>query len=320
MRLGRRDRVVDVDPTATLALIATGRWLRLFDLRRLRWAGGLSYPYSMSAVKHDCHPRLTGGGRQMLYPELTHIDGIYSGICLRTLVTDVIDRISSSSPSTHTAMSATGDLFYFITDQQQVVVLGPATEDHYDPLPRKVVHTAHVDADRQLLAAGSWSEVALHRMVDGGLERVGYAKTALDGNVTWLAVAGPWLVAAIGERHYLEVRRLDHDLSIGDVVYRHRGVEVAGLSRDGRYLAFANAGAKIVIHELDTDDRVEVETPSKRVDLVRFGGDDHVLVVADQRGRIVLRPRTPNGYAHPLIAIDVPPESIPLPSRDVTST
>jgi len=54
--------------------------------------------------------------------------------------------------------------------------------------------------------------------------------------------------------------------------------------------------------------------------LVRFGGDDHVLVVADRHGRVVLRPRTPNGYARPLIDIDIPDEPIPLASRDVTST
>jgi hypothetical protein len=46
---------------------------------------------------------------------------------------------------------------------------------------------------------------------------------------------------------------------------------------------------------------------------VRFVGDDHLLISADTDNRVVMRPRTPAGYARALITIDIPQEPVALP-------
>src|SRR5690606_23939510 len=125
----------------------------------------------------------------------------------------------------------------------------------YEPLPRRALHAIDIDGDRELIAASSWSEIVLARMVDGRSVRLGHTKTEAIGNVEWIGIAGPYIAALIGQAYVrrLEVRRLRADLSIGEIVLRHdercQSRPVAAMSRDGRYLATA-FGDRLLVHDL----------------------------------------------------------------------
>src|SRR5262249_44526526 len=137
---------------------------------------------------------------------------------------------------------------------------------------------------------------------------------------------GPWLVAAVtvfGGGVRIEARRLEqqadrdaigHRLTLGSVVHRYTGStpRAAGLSRHGRSPALA-LHPRLAVHELGTDNRTFFDDHTDRINLVRFVGDDHMLVSADTDNRVILRPRTPLGYGVPLVEIGVPEEGIELP-------
>ena len=334
VRLGLTARVRDVDPLGRVALVSHWRRpLRLFDLRRLRWLE-LELPrrYWLFARAHP--PRLSSAGL-LYYPEYAMTGGQQSphfiGIRAHVLANDTTRAVSSHEPYGSTGVTAIRDRFYYVTAAQQVAITTTAGERAaavsleqvavVDPLPRKVVHAIHVDAERDLLAAGSWSEIVLHAIVDGRLERLGYTKTAATGDVRWIAVAGPWLAAAItatSNSWRIEVRRLEANLSIGAIAHTHTGMlRAASLSRDGRYLALGFDHG-LVVHELGTDHVTTFDEHTDHINYVRFAADDHVLVSADTDNRIVMRPRTPTGYARPLVALDVPEQPIPLPPLETT--
>jgi hypothetical protein len=92
-------------------------------------------------------------------------------------------------------------------------------------------------------------------------------------------------------------------------------LEDASLSRDGRYLALA-IDEELTVYDLDDEIETVFSEHTDTISLVRFAGDDHVLISADDDNRVVLRPRTPTGYARPLIAIDVPDDGVELPPLD----
>ena len=180
---------------------------------------------------------------------------------------------------------------------------GPqVTTATYEPLPRKVVQVACVEASRELLAAATWGEIALHRMVGDRLERVGWVKTT--GDVSWLAVAGPYLAARVPGA--VKVWRLAEDLSIGPIVLEiEQPVQVAALSRDGRYLAVGLEGSAIVVHDLDRGTVETFDGHTDDISLVRFVGDEHLLVTADDDNRVMIRPRTPTGYARTVMPVQL---------------
>ena len=221
VRLGLTARVRDVDPLGRLALVSHWRRpLRLFDLRRLRWSD-VELPRSYWLFARQFPPRLTSDGR-LFYPEFS-VAGTgdrspaFSAVRVHTLRTGARERITSEPPYGSTGVSATRDRYWYVTESQQVAIVRGSAQvptsmslalveplprevvrvDIVEPLPRKVVHAAHVDGERDLLAAGSWSELVLHRLGDGRLERISYTKTLAVGDVRWIAVAGSWLVAAI---------------------------------------------------------------------------------------------------------------------------
>lgn len=329
VRLGLTARVRDVDPNGRIALVSHWRRpLRLFDLRRLRWIDTV-LPRHYWVLSRQFPPRLSAAHR--LYHsdiDVTRSETMARGIRVLDLHSGSSLQIADEVPFGTTGVSSMGDRYYYVTTTQEVLVTTNAQHvgllaqpvELYEPLPRKVLHAAFVDGERDLLAAGSWNEVVLHRMVGGQLERLGYAKTEKLGDVCWIAVAGPWLVAIVagpGASGHVEVRRLERDLSIGPVVYRHGGTSLraASLSRDGRYLAFGGT-AGLVVHELDADRVTIFEEHSDRINFVRFAADDHVLISADTDNRIVMRPRTPNGYARPVVAVEVPEQPIALAPLD----
>ena len=325
VRLGLTARVRDIDPLGRLALVSHWRQpLRLFDLRALAWIPNVRWERTLHLIWRKAPPRLTAGGR-LVHGEY-HFDAergapIFSGIRMRRLDRDSGPLLASAGIEHGTAVTATKDIFYYVTDTQQVAVLQPdakhAVATIVEPLPRKVIHSVYIDAERELLAAGSWSEVVLHRLVDGRLEKQSHLKTTIHGDVRWLAIGGPYIALAIqlfGAGVHVEVRRLERDQSIGDVVHEHTlpRLRTASMSRDGRYIALATDRG-LLVQALDTGDTTVFDEHTDEINLVRFAGDDQVLISADTDHRVVMRPRTPKGYARPLISIAIPSTGVPLP-------
>jgi hypothetical protein len=339
VRLGLTARVRDVDPLGRFALVSHWRQpLRLFDLRQLRWVEDITFSRKLWLTARSYPPRLTSNGR-LVYPEFEWVGrGDYAerrlkGIRAQPLHGVAGELFASDEPARATAVSGVNDRYYYITSTERVAIIDPSVTSAghgvasvVEPLPRKVLQAVHVDGERDLLAASSWSEIVLHRIVDANLQRLSYTKTEIAGDVPWIACAGPWLVAAIkefGSLVHIEVRRIERDQSIGEVVHRHFVDELraASLSRDGRYLALASDRGLHVYDLDDSDARTPFDITSTtfdehtdRINYVRFAGDDHVLISADTDNRVVLRPRTRNGYACPLLAVDVPEQGVPLPS------
>ena len=333
VRLGLTARVRDVDPNGRLALVSHWRRpLRLFDLRALRWIADLELPRRYWFTSRAFPPRLTSDGRLFFadYP-LSNNDSVptFRGMRAHHLRTGKSQWFSDYPPFGTTGVSPTKDRYWYVTETQQVAITSVGPQDAIalggpmcvvEPLPRKVVHSAYVDAERDLLATGSWCELVLHRIVGNEIERLSRAKTESTGDVVWLALAGPWLVAAVkelGGSVDIEVRELEPNLSIGRVVHRHANTRMraASLSRDGRYLALGLESG-LLVHELGTEHIITFDEHTDRINVVRFAADDHVLISADTDNRIVMRPRTPQGYARPLIPIDIPEGGIPLPAHD----
>jgi len=159
------------------------------------------------------------------------------------------------------------------------------------------------------------------RSTAGTLELAARITPKAVGDVTWVALAGGWLVAAVtvgSGATSIEIRRVDEiaggRLSVGPVVHTHagHGLRAASLSRDGRFLAFA-LDRELVVHEIGTQNQDSFDEHTDRINLVRFVGPDHMLVSADNDNRVVMRPRTPGGYAVPLVEVEITDdEGVPL--------
>ncbi len=270
-------------------------------------------------------PRLTGDGRLIYFAwranhDLSQNVLDFDGIRVGDLAAGTTRTVSFEVAGWDTAVSAVGDYFSYVTETQQVAIVRGTAAFAVEPLPRRVIQARYIDGDRDLLAASSWSEVVLCGLVDGKLAPIGHHKTETVGDVHWVAVAGPWLLAAVtksGGGTVVEARPLERDLVIGPVAYRVATSELlaAAVSRDGRYLALAGEG-ELRVHELATGAVDSFTEHTDQINRVRFGRDDHVLISADRDNRVVLRPRTPTGYARPVIAIDVPDEGVELPSYE----
>lgn len=337
IRLGRSARVRDVDPLGRIALVSHWRKpMRFFDLRKLAWIEGIEVSRNLLLWARNTPPRLASDGT-LVYAELDRLgrDYLFRGILWLSFGRDLNSQVDGEAPVHGTQMSAIGDRFSYVTDTQRIVVMyrqeapeptasvdvvaltprprvaPQRLELHtYEPLPRRVIQATCVDGERDLLASSSWGEYALHALHGERAERLGHFKTDQPGDVSWIAVAGPRLVTAVkrsgGTR--IEVRMLDDARVPGPVA---RMIEPpspytrSALSRDGRYLAIGS-GATLTLCDLDEDTSVTYDEHSDEINYVRFAADDHTLISADTDNRVVMRPRTPTGYAKPLIAVDVP--------------
>jgi hypothetical protein len=342
VRLGRGVRLRDVDPTGRLGLVSrlAGR-MRLFDLRRLRWVKGPALPrFGLGGAATT--PRLTASGR-LLVPAFTTSSGIdgtfaFRGVDRTSLVSATTDTMHLRRPAHSIAVSAVGDRYSYACSDETVelvtfgapprstALVGLATDaDHYrvcslDPLPGKVVQATCTDGERDLVAAGTWELITLHRIEDGS--PVSVARIESKGDVRWLGLGGPWLLGltsgADGQR--LRGWRLDDITHVpGPMAFEHevRGaVTAASIARDGTHAAIAITRARATgviarqehVVQLITMRSGAVETFTEHTDeigLVRFVGEDNLLITADDDNRVVLRPRLPGGYAKALLAIPV---------------
>ena len=319
IRLGRTARVREVDPFGRVAVVTHWRKpVRLLNLRHLFWADDAAAPRRLFLMNRRVPPRMTSL-RILVYPDLVNLGDQVMFHGIRALdvyagTTHSLQHIADDVPDHGTAMSAVGDYYSYISDRQRVVVV-PSGDlvQSYEPLPRKVVHAHAIDGERGLLASGSWQEIAIDRMdkMDGRrLERVGYVRTAAVGDVQWLGLAGGIIAAAVSDGTRgtaIEVRRLESDLAIGAIVHERaaRGLfRTAALSIDGRYVAFA-FGTELTVVDLDGQTTTTFDEHTDEINLVRFAREDHVLISADTDHRLILRPRTPTGYACPLIPVNM---------------
>ncbi len=315
VRLGMTARVRDLDPVCRYALVSHWRKpLRIFDLRALRWLPHIAWERSIYLWGRTASPRLRTRG-ELIWPELSAVTGdlVFSGMQVREIESGVqrkLARVDRDTPDHGTAVSATGDWFYYVADSQRVIVLPPdGAAASYEPLPRMVVQAVHIDAERGLLASASWNELALHHIEAGAMSRLGRTETTRKADTRWVGVGGSRVVAVTATSYetFVEVYELDRDMSLrrNPTTFSFASAfRVGALSRDGRY--FASAGSdKLTVCNLDTGTRQVFTEHSDEINAVRFAADDHVLVSADTDHRIVLRPRTATGYAQPLLAVEI---------------
>ena len=307
---------------------------RLFDLRRLRWIDGVRVPRTVWQLNRLHPPRLTADGH-LLHGDFSQFGRdstpFFIGIRRRNLRDDTSVLITADPAEHGTAIASTRDLFWYVTQTQKVAVISrdAETASHFEPLPRKVIHAAFVDAERMLLVAGSWCELVIHRIHGETLEYLLRVEPEGAGEVTWAALAGSWLVMAVttgrgsasiemfdvteadGRWTASPVRSHGSD-PVGAEHSSSAAVRAASLSRDGRFLA-VGFERRLVVYELGTGNMQTFDEHTDRINLVRFVGDDHVLVSADDDNRVVMRPRTTRGYAVALVEAEIPAdERVPL--------
>jgi hypothetical protein len=329
-RLGTTGRLLDVDPTGKLGLVT--RWrgpMRYIDLRALRWIeDGYVPPIHRG---RGLRPRLSSDGRMFQADWRTTNDLTpYCGLSVSSIApkrTHTEPR--APEPVRSTGMSLRDDRLWYVTMTEQVAIIrtiaASTLPDHatpvtvapidvaahlevalFDPLPRKVIQCAFFDDARELIVSASWGEVAVHRILGGRLDPVCHVKTT--GDVVWVAVAGPHLAAHVkaGADRGITVWRLDANLAIASVALRiEEEVAIAALSRDGRYLAVGLSDERVVVYALDDGTSEIYDEHTDDVSYVAFVGDEQLLVTADDDNRVILRPRTPLGYARPLMETEL---------------
>lgn len=323
VRLGRTARLRDVDPSGRIGLVT--RWagpMRLFDVRRLRWVTA-ELPRQRSIKDDQILERLTPTGELYwnLYLYGSDEAATFRALQKQSLATGELTSIPGAEPDAHAAMTSDGH-YYFVSSTQLVVVVAPdGTVRTFEPMPRRVVHACFLDIDREVLVSATWGEILVHRVLGDTL--VPITRIGVEGNVSWVSLEEPWLVACVGGvvRVWRVGANYGKDASPGDIQFAlGRGVHqqivgdplrMASQSRDGRYLAMA-VDRKIVLHDLEQGVSTELEGHTDDICLVRFVGVDQLLVTADEDNRVILRPRTPAGYVRTLIEIDVPDEPIAL--------
>jgi WD40 repeat protein len=314
-RIGTTGRLVEVDPSGQFGLVS--RWIgamRLIELRTLRWVSRVELP-SFGLGWGELRPVLTSTC-QFVTPLYSAAAGdeyrVFDGIQLRSLLGQSSWTVRvTEAPVRSAGVTATGDHYWYVNNTETVTVIAPDdrarrdggapyTSRTYEPLPRKVLQQVYVDASLDLLVSATWGEIALHRMDGDRLVLLGHVKTT--GNASWLALGGRYLAAGVPSG--VKVWRLAQDLSIGGVVLSiDRNVQKAALSRDGRYLAIGVEDDAIMVHDVDTGTVETFDEHTDRIGLIRFVGDDQLLVTADCDNRVIVRPRTPTGYARPLMPV-----------------
>jgi hypothetical protein len=329
VRLGVGARLRDVDPSGRIGIVS--RWrgtTTLVDLRRLRWIEGPELP-RYTGFAHAVGPTLTRD--RLLTPEYDWLSTMnrnepqFVGLRVMELAGGASVILDGERPARAAGRSPDGDRYWYVSEAEQVNVYSvgvprahggtggmPKPMGRFSALPGKVIQAACVDGEHDLLAASTWGVVAVGRIE---YERfVPMARVTVEGDVRWLAIGGGRLAAAIATRGVqLRVWSLAEDGTIGEAIFDHvhaRTLSTAALSRDGRYLAVGLSDDSVVVHDLERRVTTRFTEHTDDVILVRFVGDEQLLVTADADNRVVLRPRTPNGYTEALLPLAIGEETI----------
>ena len=309
-RLGMTARLVDVDPGGRVGLVT--RWrgkLKLVDLRGLAWIDEPDLPHPGTK---ELRPRVTSDGR-LYSPEVmsgftANEMPLFLGLRITTLGTRetvVLKQVPALSRCTGT--TALDDQFYYVTETELVAILDGAEGARvFEPLPKKVLQAVDVDTSRGVIASATWGEIAVHRIVDDRLVLAGHVKTSADAR--WVQLGGSYLAALLrgGPQRGLTVWRLYDDLSIASVAVRiEADIETAALSRDGRYVAIGFADGVLEVRGLTDGYSEQFGEHTDTISYLRFVGDEHLLVSADDDNRVVIRPRGDAGYARTVLSVEL---------------
>jgi hypothetical protein len=312
-KLARGERLLDVDPSGRLGLVARdGRALRYLELRGPRWVEG-EVPALVRPP--EMQPRLTSTGKMFQFEYGRDSDGQdVDGLAISSVspTTKRLVRLALTSGNYGAQMSEREDVYWHITARQRVVVLrerpdaADVTREVYEPLPRKVLSCAFVDDAHGLLASASWGEIIVHRMVGAVLEQVCYLTTT--GAVEWVAIAFPYLAALVrgGAEHGLLLWKISSGPGYPSMLmHLAERVRMAALSRDGRYLAAAFDDHRVFVRDIEDGGNTSFDDHTAAITLMRFVGADHQLITADEKGRVALRTHGPSGYLRDLVEVPI---------------
>lgn len=304
-KLARGERLLDVDPSGRLGLVwGAYSKLRYLELQTPRWVDADVPPL---VQKPELQPRLSSTGKMFQFEhgrERLSEDGLAISSVSPTAKQVVRMELM---PGDHGAqISERDDLYWYITARQRVVVLRDLVQEIYEPLPKKVLSCAFVDDAHGLLASASWGEIMVHRMVGGALEQVCYLKTT--GAVEWVAIAFPYLASLVrgGAEDGLLLWKISSTPAYPSMlVHLAERVRVAALSRDGRYLAAALDDHRVFVRDIENGGNTSFDEHTAPVTLMRFVGDDHQLLTADEKGRVVLRTHGESGYLREVVEVPI---------------
>ena len=316
VRLGLTARVRDIDPSGRLALVSHWRQpLRAFDLRQLCWVPDVVLPRHLFNWSRANPPRLTSTG-MFVHANLGSDarDYYFRGLTWRSLDGTRTTDIEVPPPWQSMQVSAVGDRVFYVGPNDQVTVLHASESLAVETrtlgvhATAKPVRSAFLDEDRALLVTGTRGAVVMHRL-GVQLEMLWRHATEDGGPVTSVALAGKALVASVQRSTgalAFEVRWLDDSLTPGPLAHRivpDSPVRATAISRDGRYFAIGTDDG-LTVHDLDARSAVNFDDHTDAITCVRFASDD-LLIAADSDNRVILRPRTPAGYAGPQLRVEV---------------
>jgi hypothetical protein len=262
-----------VDPSGRLGLVSGGSAaLRYLELRAPRWG-------EADVQKPALPPRLTSTGKV----------------------------VGAPAEGRGGQVSERHDWFWFISNEERVaVVRGDLAAEIFEPLPRKVIHSAFVDDAHDLLATASYGEIIVHRITGGVLHPVCYLKTT--GTVTWISLAFPYLAALVGggAEYGLVLWKIGSNPAIPSMLlHLPERVRTAALSRDGRYLAAAFDDHRVFVRDIENGGTTTFDDHASAVTLVKFVGAEALLVTGDDKGRVVLRAQAAGGYLRELVKVPI---------------
>ncbi len=173
--------------------------------------------------------------------------------------------------------------------------------------PNEIMQTCTVAPEAGLLFTATYGHVHVHRIVAGGLKKVGTLEVA-DADIGWLGFARGRIAIVSGSAHQpfavtihelgdrwagwqkvCEINRFTPQRNpMGDPRER----VVAALSADARFFAMALEDRTVMVHDLESDTRASYAGHTDDVCLIGFGDAANVLVTADRDNRVRIRPRS----------------------------
>lgn len=289
VKLGRGARLRSIDPSGQWGLVYwIGGSYDVFDVRRLVRAP--RPPFQIASYGGQRFERITGD-RRMLVPNFRPAVASLDRMEVWTLddarlLQDIIVPPLRRNPG----VSSTND-YYYVAETEVVVVIAPDHHViHYDPLPRSVIHAAHLD--HGLLVSATWGHIAIDAIEGPTLNRVANVATPAS-NPHWVARADRVLAAIIGNELVVWPVSPQHHVGTPTTLARAHFAHAA-LARDGRYLAVAVDRA-VAVYDIERGSSATFTDHTDDLSLVAFT-DDHRLVTADCDNRVIVRPRSAVGY------------------------